>query len=399
MNIDYSKIKILYYTWDEIVNKRALDGFRRMGINVEIFKEKRNSYDYDDIFEKSLINKLKTVNYDFVFTFNYFPIISRCCKKVNVKYVSWVYDSPHTSLESNTLDNACNRVFIFDKVLCERYIDKGNTHIYHMPLASDAVGVANALTNENDGTNYEISFVGNINFNKDYLSEAYLSAKNKDIENEKLQYLMGYLEAYINSTIQFAGEDMACYIPNEIIGELSKLLDIKLGEEYKKDDAFHIRNIIREKLTINERYTTLALLGKNHKVDWFSEKQVAIPGVISHGAVDYNVGMNKVFAQSKINLNITLRSIISGIPLRIFDILAAGGFCLTNYQKEIEDYFEIGKEIEVYYNLSDLQNKVEFYLQNEDIREKIAENGQKRIENHYSYEKVFGRIIETVLCQ
>ena len=35
--------------------------------------------------------------------------------------------------------------------------------------------------------------------------------------------------------------------------------------------------------------------------------------------------MPEVFRKSKINLNITLRSIISGISLRVYDILGAGG--------------------------------------------------------------------------
>ena len=38
-----------------------------------------------------------------------------------------------------------------------------------------------------------------------------------------------------------------------------------------------------------------------------------------------------MFANSKVNLNITLRNIKTGIPLRALDIMGAGGFLLTNY--------------------------------------------------------------------
>ena len=44
----------------------------------------------------------------------------------------------------------------------------------------------------------------------------------------------------------------------------------------------------------------------------------------------------------------TIRNIRTGIPLRVWDILGAGGFLLTNFQVELPDYFENGKDI-VYY--------------------------------------------------
>lgn len=44
----------------------------------------------------------------------------------------------------------------------------------------------------------------------------------------------------------------------------------------------------------------------------------------------------------------TSKPIRTGLPLRIWDILGAGGFVLTNYQTEIPEYFEIGKDLETY---------------------------------------------------
>ena len=65
--------------------------------------------------------------------------------------------------------------------------------------------------------------------------------------------------------------------------------------------------------------------------------------VIVHGGVDTLKEMPKVFRQSKINLNLSTRSIKTGIPQRVWDILGAGGFLITNYQNELNKYFEIEK--------------------------------------------------------
>ena len=49
-----------------------------------------------------------------------------------------------------------------------------------------------------------------------------------------------------------------------------------------------------------------------------------------------------VFRYSKLNLNPTLKSIQSGIPLRALDIMGAKGVLLSNFQPELVEYFEDG---------------------------------------------------------
>lgn len=50
------------------------------------------------------------------------------------------------------------------------------------------------------------------------------------------------------------------------------------------------------------------------------------------GIVYYHKQMPLVSAHSKINLNLSLRSIHLGIPLRVLDIMACSGFVMTNRQ-------------------------------------------------------------------
>ena len=116
--------------------------------------------------------------------------------------------------------------------------------------------------------------------------------------------------------------------------------------------------------------------------------------VENRGYLDYNTQMPVMFNSSKINLNITLRSIQSGISLRALDIMGAGGFLISNWQPELAECFEEGKEVVMYYDRNDLMSKIEYYLQNEDERMKIAENGQKKIIEQFDYscawKKIFG---------
>lgn len=96
--------------------------------------------------------------------------------------------------------------------------------------------------------------------------------------------------------------------------------------------------------------------------------------------------MPKVFANSCINLNISLKAIRTGIPLRVIDIMGCGGFVLSNYQEEIMEYMHPGVDCEVYESLEDAFYKTEFYLKHDELRERMAEKGLEHVKREFTFE-------------
>lgn len=125
--------------------------------------------------------------------------------------------------------------------------------------------------------------------------------------------------------------------------EMAKYVKVDLGDQFidYHDDLF--RNMIRKKITVMERRKVLDLIGQTYQVDLYAPKEPVSLPVNYKGYAGYIYQMPKIFYTSKINLNITLRSILSGIPLRVIDILGSHGFLLTNYQMEFTQYFQNGK--------------------------------------------------------
>ena len=117
------------------------------------------------------------------------------------------------------------------------------------------------------------------------------------------------------------------------------------------------------------------------------------------GAVDYYAEMPYVFANSKINLNISLRSIQSGIPLRAMDIMGAGGFLLSNFQADFLDYFIPNEDFVYYESEEDLVEKVIYYLNHEKERFEIAHNGHEKVKKNHSFEIFFSNIFSIVFSK
>ena len=76
--------------------------------------------------------------------------------------------------------------------------------------------------------------------------------------------------------------------------------------------------------------------------------------------------------KSRINLNFCTDS---GASDRVYKILAAGGFLLTNEWKNRKKHLTDGKECVIFSNYQDLNNKIEYYLNNFDEAQEIAANG------------------------
>ena len=83
----------------------------------------------------------------------------------------------------------------------------------------------------------------------------------------------------------------------------------------------------------------------------------------------------------------------SGLAQRIWDVLGCRGFLLTNYQPELEDYFEIGKDLEVYRSTDEMIEKIEYYLSHEEERCKIADNGYQKVA---AYHSTLNRVIDII---
>ena len=103
---------------------------------------------------------------------------------------------------------------------------------------------------------------------------------------------------------------------------------------------------------------------------------------------NYNIPpeeVNKVYNATKICLNIHHRQSKEGVNPRTFEIIGAGAFQLIDYKKELEDMFDIGREIVCYKNEADLLDKIEYYLENEDERNKIARRGHEIVKKKHTY--------------
>ena len=105
----------------------------------------------------------------------------------------------------------------------------------------------------------------------------------------------------------------------------------------------------------------------------------------------------KIMNSSKININFSKsRGNQLQTKARIFEIIGAGGFCISEKSDEVKNFFRENHEIVIFNNLTELRNKIKYYLKNETKREKIVNNGYLRCSKEYYYKKIILDILELI---
>ena len=386
-------MKVLFIEWNSYCNEDMKSALVAGGYLVRAVPFPDGIRTRREETERIMEKELGRETYDFVFSFNYFPDISEVCQRAETRYLSWVYDSPYIDAYSYTVLNRCNHIFLFDYAVYEELKQGGIGTVHYLPLAVNEKRLADFDSfRKNPGT--EISFVGSL----------YTEQKHRiyDKFENVSPYARGYLEGIVQAQKRVYGYNfLREVLTQDIVDELQKVYPTNPdASTVMPPEAVYADYVFSRKVTVLERREILALLGEKYRVSLYTnDRTVRIPGVRNLGAIDYYRDMPRIFADSRINLNISLKSIRTGIPLRAWDIMGSGGFLLTNFQPEFLNYFEPDVDFVYYDDYEDLAGKVDYYLTHEGERRDIAASGCEKVRAEHTFEKRVDEMIRTVLAQ
>ena len=379
-------MKILFLEWNCFCIDDLKDAYREIGHEVVSFSFFPESYRNDPTYETSLTQEIRRHTPDYVFSFNYFPVVSKVCNTEGVPYVCWVYDSPYITLYSYTTISPCNRIFIFDKELAYEFIKNGIKTVHYLPLAAntkrlDHMKNFDAFAKSPHANKTDISFVGAL-YTENYKSGFF--RRFGDLS----PYVKGYLDGVMAAQRNVYGYNFVQdTLTPDIMKEMMTVCPSMTNDDgVESNEYIYSQYYINRKITSIERTEFLHAIADRHPIDIYTPDQnFDHPNVILHQPMDPYEIAPYVFKCSKINLNMSLRSIKSGIPLRAFDIMGAGGFLISNYQTDFFDYFIPGDDFAFYDSQADLLDKIHYYLHNDHERIQMAASAHDKIAREHTF--------------
>lgn len=377
-------MQLLLFEWNGLMQRDLEDVLDRLHISYFRFSYSFDDIHNDDFFRIRFENHLKCHSYDAVISFNFFPLVAEACYNHGIKYLAWCYDSPVRVIPCDTFAYPTNYIFMFDKKEAQEYRNKGFDTVRHMPLAVNLYRLQQiaAKLGTNRHYKYDISFIGDMHKGNFLTFVAPLPA-----------YYRGFLSAMATAQPMLRNY----YLPDDFF--TPELLE-HLNECYKEYGSSvskeNLSYLFGKYVTETERLNYLYALSERFDMHFFSNTcPEQLTNIHYHGTARYYTEMSQIFAESRINFNSSLYSIRTGISLRLLDIMAIGGFLLTNFQEEILDYYVPDRDLVIYTSIEDAVDKADFYLKNDSLREKIAASGMEITLNSFSYEKQLAQMFNT----
>ena len=376
--------RILIFEWGtgSLTHEDVRQAFEEEGYECHVVSYQFTDVNKDDYFRDGFTAEISGNTYEFVYSTNYFPLVAECCNETGIVYVSWSYDAPlDVPNIERTLGLSTNRVFLYDRLQVKEYRDKGYDRVYHLPLAVNTNRLDRIVPSGGNVNSYsaDIAFVGQL-----YKSEL------DYIKSELDEYNRGFIDAIVKAQSKIYGY----YLIDDVLNETNMRRINSHKIEVSKEALSYA---MAAQITRDERLLILKLLSNHYDVSLYSsENNPLLDKVRFMGTVGYYKEMPIVFKTSRINLNISLKCIKSGIPLRCLDIMGAGGLLLSNYQPELAEHFVADEEIVMYDSVEDMYEKVRFLLNNEDVIRKIAVNGYNRVKSDFTYESRIREMLRAI---
>lgn len=369
-------MKILMYRWNAWNQLDIEQTLLSLGHTLEYWTEPPQNAEDDTAYTHRLSSHLQKVGYDILFSINFFPPLADACHDASVLYVCWNCDGSLLSMYHESVFHPTNRIFTFDRSCQEEFRRMGVEHIFHLPLGFSTIPREYTAPKGPD-KDYEVSFVGSL----------YEKNSFDRIEGKLPDYLAGYLDGALWAQQQISGGNLLePMLTPAICAQLEEMADYQRSPRSFADiSKLFATTVLGFKAANLQRIHTLNSLSvrlrqENIRVHLFTgDLTHRLPLTVIHGTVDYLREMPYIFRHSRINLNMTVPTIPTGIPLRIWDILGQGGFLITNYQSELTEHFTPDRELVIYESQEELLDKAAFYLNHEALRLAIARRARELV--------------------
>ncbi|PIR72388.1 MAG: hypothetical protein COU42_01415 [Candidatus Nealsonbacteria bacterium CG10_big_fil_rev_8_21_14_0_10_36_24] len=182
------------------------------------------------------------------------------------------------------------------------------------------------------------------------------------------------------------------------IGFEKTILD-KLKETNKKYNAVFIGGISRHHKKIIETFEYL--VKNNIPIDFwgygFKDRFLSPSMKNKYHGESWALNMYNILYNAKISINrhIDVAENYAN-NMRLYESTGVGTMLITDYKDNLNELFELGREIETYKSKEELLGKINYYLNHEEERKKIAKAGQKRTLRDHNYFSRMQKLTEII---
>ena len=329
-----------------------------------------------------------------VFSVNWVHSLSDLCAEWVVPYACWEIDPSLDSLAPPRKSAARTHVFTYRKPHVEEFQRQGYPHAEYLPLATAPERRRPVRTAADSAFQAPVSFVG--------------ASMKKDADKARALFLQGCAlyrrhagglgpaetEAALDALLAAQARDYSRYrvpaLAFEHFGDFLRWCSAnpKLWKTLTADSLTAVDPLLLlgEIAASNKRLDYVGELGRFGIRVWGDEGWQACEsrGAKWMGPADHFHDLNAIYSGSIVNIDIGRIYQDDIVTMRVFDVMACGGFVLAEDTPALREVLRPGEELGAYTDLPSLLATVEACLAHPDLVRKTARRGREAVLRRHS---------------
>ncbi len=316
------------------------------------------------------------------------------CERHALPLITWEVDPCADSEQRAPQPNTHTHIFSYRRSHAEKYRQLGYAHAEYLPLASDTGkrGLRELSAEEAKQYAVPLTFVGS----------SIIDSAAEQRQRFLLQYGQWHeaggqsLEdcaARIKAVLDAQRADQSTYripqLAREHFGEFlaateqRRLIRASTADFEASEDPVML---LAEIAAAEKRVAYAAALGPLGLQVWGDAawRNLEATGLQYQGHAGHNDELTKIYANAAINVDLGRIYQMDIVTMRVFDVLACGGFLIAEHNQSLEELFRIGTELESYRSLEELEDKVRYYQANPTAADAIRARARSAITERHT---------------
>ncbi len=319
---------------------------------------------------------------DAVFSVNLHAAYARLCERTGCRYLAWILDPlvnwRKVPDDLDALGPHC-MVGSYDAAQVALYRRSAAREVFYLPAGAN---VSRFCPGNPLGGRLPVSFVGTSllrETNEFAAVRAQLRARvasGQDATGYSAETL-----SLCDAVVERQLADVSTFRMETLFKEEERRRGLTVvAPEWTPEKRTFLMGLAKEAASRERVGAVQALQGVSCTVFGTEDWQEILSGTLSYGGrIDPERELPNIYRRTDVNLNLTRFYAGDVVPPRVFEVLAAGGFVLTNATSALDGLLVPGEEVETFRTREELCGKVEAALADPARTRSVAARGRKRV--------------------
>lgn len=324
--------------------------------------------------------QLKDFSPDVVFQINYINGIAEFLEQHQTKLICWEIDPVIDRITGVTGKNENVFIFTYNPQYSKHYLEAGLRNVEYLPLGTNTLKrkPLNLTPEQRQKYGSKVSFVGASMVKQaktlesvfDKIPPAFFGGEGKGKT----------ADCIFHEILEEQSLDRDVYRIPEI---LANYLEPGRKPFFNYNDVnYDVEMLLGETAAVKRRIDIVSCLAPYGIHLWGDagwEMVAPQDGIYYRGYAGHHSELNYIYNATDINLDINRFFQTHIVTMRVFDVLACGGFILAEHNQALTDLFDVDHEIISYKSINELKQSVNYYLEHPEKRKEVSQAGRETV--------------------